>query len=109
MDVEYLPNILSSQGRRLRRRGPKRLKTGKGPVVDQSSSDSNKILNVSDIFLQQEPLKQGNGKFLLSGTTALLLNLPGLSLPIYQKTLHSGGICFGNVDILCLRKICSLH
>jgi len=35
-DVEYIPTNVSSQKRNLRRRGPKRLKTGKGRIVDQS-------------------------------------------------------------------------
>ena len=62
MDVDYLPSNTSSQGRNLRRRAPKRLKTGKGPVIDQLSSDSNKILNVSDILLQARDLKTGKWK-----------------------------------------------
>ena len=61
MDVEYLPNN-TSQSRNLRRRGPKRLKTGKGPVVDQSSSDSNKILNMVDILFQARDSKTGHWK-----------------------------------------------
>ncbi len=61
MDVEYLPNN-SSQGRNLRRRGPKRLKTGKGPVVDLSSSDSNKVLNIADILFQARDVKTGHWK-----------------------------------------------
>ena len=62
MDVEYLPSSTSSRGRNLRRRGPKRLKTGKGPVVDQSSSDSNKVLSVADILLQARDVKTGKWK-----------------------------------------------
>src|SRR6185436_14065943 len=56
MEMEYLPTNSSSK-RNLRRRAPKRIKKGKGPVVDQSSSDSNKILNVADILLQARDIK----------------------------------------------------
>ena len=61
IDVEYLPTN-TAQGRNLRRRGPKRLKTGKGPVVDQSSSDTNKILTIFDILLQARDVKTGKWK-----------------------------------------------
>ena len=61
-DVEYIPTNVSSQKRNLRRRGPKRLKTGKGPIVDPSSSDTNKVLNMADILLQARDLKTGHWK-----------------------------------------------
>ena len=64
MDMEYMPTNSSSK-KSLRRRGPKRIKTGKGPVVDQSSSGSKKVLNMADIFLQARDLKTGKWKVLV--------------------------------------------
>ena len=57
MDMEYLPTNSSSKRRCLRRGGPKRIKTGKGPVVDHSSCDSNKVLNIADILLQARDIR----------------------------------------------------
>ena len=57
MDMEYLPANSFSKRRSRRRGGPKRIKTGKGPVVDHSSSDSNKVLNIADILLQARDIR----------------------------------------------------
>ena len=38
------------------------MKTGKGPVVDQPSSHSNKVLNMADILFQAKDLKTGQWK-----------------------------------------------
>ena len=60
-DVEYRPTTISSK-RNLRRRTPKRMKSGKGPIVDSSSSDTNKVLSISDILLQAKDIKTGKVK-----------------------------------------------
>jgi hypothetical protein len=61
-DVEYIPTNTSSMPRNLRRRGRKRLKPVKGPVVDISSSDTNKVLTMADILLLARDLKTDHWK-----------------------------------------------
>ncbi len=76
-DVEYLPTTTSSK-RNLRRKG---LVAGKGPLLDASSSDTNKILNISDILLQAKDIRTGQVKVFvewddrpLSDASWILLN-----------------------------------
>ena len=65
----------------------KRNVAGKGPVVDQSSSDSNKVLNISDILLQARDMKTAKSKVFVEweglpleeASWIPLVNLQGLS------------------------------
>ena len=60
-DVEYQPTSISSQ-RNLRRKGLRRTVHGKAPLLDTSSSDTNKILNIADILLQAKDQRTGQMK-----------------------------------------------
>jgi len=95
-DLDYEP-IDKPQKRNLRRRTQKRNVTGKGPVVDQSSSDSNKVLNISDILLQARDMKTGiwkvfvewEGLPLQEASWIPLVNLQGLSSQWWQLLRES--------------------
>ena len=92
MDMEYLPTNSSSKRRSRRRGGPKRIKTGKGPVVDQSSSDSNKVLNIADILLQARDIRTRKWKVFVEWDDRS---------PIDLESLLCGGTCSVNAVIRC--------
>jgi hypothetical protein len=52
-DVQYQPTTASSQ-RNLRRKGLRRTAPGKASMLDVSSSDTNKTLNIADLLFQQK-------------------------------------------------------
>ena len=66
IDVDYRPTNSASQ-RSLRRKGPKRTKKGKGPALDTSSSDTDKVLNIAD----QHMRRQVRSKYSWNGRTDL--------------------------------------
>jgi len=90
-DLDYIP-INESLHRNLRRRGQKRIATSKAPVVDQSSSDSNKLLNMADILLQARDSKTGTWKIfvewddrpLKEASWITITNLPRESLQWWE-------------------------
>ena len=55
-DVEYQPTTTSSR-RNLRHKGLRKRAPAKAPLLDASSSDTNKILNIADILLQATDLR----------------------------------------------------
>ena len=75
-DVEYQPTTTSSQ-RNLRRKGLRKPVPAKAPLLDLSSSDTNKILKIADILLQATDLRTGQVKVLLNGMIAHSLLLHG--------------------------------
>ena len=60
-DVEYQPTTSSSR-RNLRHKGLRKRAPAKAPLLDGSSSDTNKILNIADVLLQATDIRTGQVK-----------------------------------------------